>query len=394
MKKKILMIVTRDFPENSTNGRERTMLSIAEFLDSDFDLQYYRLYSLFEKFSIRRLLSTIIFFFFNVLQFELVPLQCYLFYNPAYKREIKNILRDGGISGLYFDGVRSGIYASLIDLDASVVKVCDFDDLMSRRIRTWRENSVSLSFGYLSKFVPEFFKGIFENKLFSNLYYFYESAALHREEIRQVKLFDYIVLVSSKEADILRMDVDSLYKNKILSIPPYFEVKVKFVPPSCLLHFIFIGSDSQLQNRVSIDFLLSLWTSNEVGVPLKIFGKQSRVYKKTKNVEFVGFVDNISDIYQSGVISLVPSLISGGIKTKIFEALAFGIPVLGTDVAFEGISHERNSSIVSVSDFLSSIERVRNSPHEVFNDNQLLLEKLEKCFSWDATKNSWLQIFN
>ena len=56
------------------------------------------------------------------------------------------------------------------------------------------------------------------------------------------------------------------------------------------------------------------------------------------NLDILGFVDDPYKIFISGK-ALISPLFTGGqvLKSKVIEALACGIPVIGTDIAFEGL---------------------------------------------------------
>ena len=55
------------------------------------------------------------------------------------------------------------------------------------------------------------------------------------------------------------------------------------------------------------------------------------------NLEYVGFVENPYPIISNAKAEIVPLRLGAGVKVKCVEALACGTPVIGTDVAFEGI---------------------------------------------------------
>jgi glycosyltransferase involved in cell wall biosynthesis len=48
-------------------------------------------------------------------------------------------------------------------------------------------------------------------------------------------------------------------------------------------------------------------------------------------------VDELNDLYTRARIAIVPLLSGAGVKGKVIEAFAKGVPVAGTDVAFEGM---------------------------------------------------------
>lgn len=61
------------------------------------------------------------------------------------------------------------------------------------------------------------------------------------------------------------------------------------------------------------------------------------------NVEYLGFVDNPYEIITNSRAVISPIFSGAGVKVKVVEALACGVPVIGNKLAFEGISNEFSS---------------------------------------------------
>jgi len=101
--------------------------------------------------------------------------------------------------------------------------------------------------------------------------------------------------------------------------------------------FVFIGTDGLVQNRLCIDFLVQLWARLQPAASLHIYGRQERPAQVTHNVHWHGYVEDLSEVYSTGSILLLPAVLSGGVKTKAIEAWAYGRPVLGNPAAFEGL---------------------------------------------------------
>jgi glycosyltransferase involved in cell wall biosynthesis len=61
---------------------------------------------------------------------------------------------------------------------------------------------------------------------------------------------------------------------------------------------------------------------------------------KLKNIIYRGFVDNPYPVIANSLAVLCPLFSGAGVKVKVYESLACGTPVIGTDIAFEGIFNE------------------------------------------------------
>lgn len=60
--------------------------------------------------------------------------------------------------------------------------------------------------------------------------------------------------------------------------------------------------------------------------------------KDLKNVEYLGFVENPYTMIANSMATISPLFSGAGVKVKVVESLACGTPVIGNDIAFEGIA--------------------------------------------------------
>ena len=56
------------------------------------------------------------------------------------------------------------------------------------------------------------------------------------------------------------------------------------------------------------------------------------------NIEVRGYVDDLALLFSTCRISVAPLRYGGGIKGKIVSSLSYGVPVVATSIAAEGIS--------------------------------------------------------
>lgn len=64
------------------------------------------------------------------------------------------------------------------------------------------------------------------------------------------------------------------------------------------------------------------------------------------NVEFIGFVDDLSEVYLRASFVVLPIISGSGMKTKTCEALMYGKKVFGTREAFEGYENISEAKVV------------------------------------------------
>jgi glycosyltransferase involved in cell wall biosynthesis len=166
----------------------------------------------------------------------------------------------------------------------------------------------------------------------------YEAASLAALEQQLLELTDCVILLSSKETELLKKATPIKLRPKITLIPPACEPK-QIKRPAQPVRFVFIGSDALLQNRLTIEYLIDLWQQYSLQTPLVIYGKMTRTYPNLPaSIEFPGFADSLADVYTDHSLLLSPSFVKGGVKTKILEAMEFGILPIGNAISFEGIA--------------------------------------------------------
>ena len=340
-KPSVLMVCTRFIPEQGANGRERTMAFIKRSLAAHGDVHILQLPSALEQPTVHRIGNALSSAVGGLLRAHPKPLQSLLFTDSHHSEAIKGAIERLKPSAIYFDGVRSGQYVPYVKTQFPELRIiCDYDDLMSRRMQTLLQGRQSISLGYLRKHLPEWLQRYLFDGVLARLILAYEYRALRLEERRIALSADVVVLVSNIESEELKQQVPNA---TIQTIPPFVTPVSSFRPLQKIERFMFIGSDAQLQNRQSIQYLIELWRRTRPATPLHIFGRQTRDYPDTPGVVFHGFVDDIASAYTPGSVLLAPSFLHGGVKSKVLEAMAYGVIPVGTQITFEGIAADASA---------------------------------------------------
>jgi len=85
---------------------------------------------------------------------------------------------------------------------------------------------------------------------------------------------------------------------------------------------------------------------------------------KAEGIIVHGEIDDASNFRKNHGIMLVPLLAGSGIRIKIIEGLAEGIPVISTDIGAEGIPAKHEKEIIyanSAQDFASAMLQLANN---------------------------------
>jgi glycosyltransferase involved in cell wall biosynthesis len=59
---------------------------------------------------------------------------------------------------------------------------------------------------------------------------------------------------------------------------------------------------------------------------------------KGANVNPIGFIDDLRVVYDKVRVFVAPLRYGAGLKGKVGQSMSFGVPVVGTNIAFEGFS--------------------------------------------------------
>lgn len=88
------------------------------------------------------------------------------------------------------------------------------------------------------------------------------------------------------------------------------------------------------------------------GAPQKLINKWSKI----EGVKYLGFVDNINDIYQYAIASVVPVYSGGGTCIKTLEALSFSRLCISTEFGARGLDKGKINGFISLFNSLDDFE--------------------------------------
>ncbi len=172
-----------------------------------------------------------------------------------------------------------------------------------------------------------------------------ERDRMYRREAEVVKGFDVNLLVNSKEADVLRARSGSSRVHTISGLMPAIGLPVR--RPASPPEFIFLGRLNIPHNDDGIRAFLKIAMPSLVQrlphVVVRIIGKApsrellQMVDQFKDNVRLEGFVDDLEPLFAGATASLVPLRLGSGVKIKMLETLARGLPVLSTSTGVNGI---------------------------------------------------------
>lgn len=180
-----------------------------------------------------------------------------------------------------------------------------------------------------------------ENNLPKSVYYKKLAKDLDKYETEVVKAVDGILAISHEDLDLFKSNNKTVKSCVIpVHVTPSEQIDFK-VKKNQLFH---IGNMDWIPNREAVNRLLKLYkdckkTNREL--KLTIAGKNSEHYcESTKDVNVIGFVEDLQVFAQSCGILVSPIASSSGVRIKILEMMSYGVPVITTTAGARGILPE------------------------------------------------------
>lgn len=216
-------------------------------------------------------------------------------------------------------------------------------------------------------------------------------------ETQLAKKVDFVIAISDKEKTFMS---DYLPKNEIITISNvhYPKVKQEDIPSfDNRENLLFIGS-AHTPNIDAVHYLydeiMPLVWDKLPNVKVQIIGSVDKEINtiSNKNIEFLGFVENVEPYFLNSKLMIAPLRYGAGVKGKVGQAFEYYLPVVTTSIGAEGmfLENDINAMIVdNATDFANKIIEVYNQSEiweKLSKNSELSLypfskEKLEKTIT-------------
>ena len=184
---------------------------------------------------------------------------------------------------------------------------------------------------------------------------------IKKTERKILKSVKYVFVPSKKDSEIVLHEygIKAGYTNEYLhdfTFPSAIEDKKSF---------LFFGLWSRKENLDGLVwFIKNVFPllNGDIKNSLFVMGgglskENQEIYLKPNKINYLGFIeDSYARIVQSSAV-IVPLFAGAGVKVKVLDSFTTGTPVIGTDVAFEGIPEIAGLTnlVVSAEDFAAKI---------------------------------------
>jgi glycosyltransferase involved in cell wall biosynthesis len=168
---------------------------------------------------------------------------------------------------------------------------------------------------------------------------------------------------------------------------------------------LFVGSFNHGPNRTAAQFLVDkVWpvvSQYQRSTRLILAGRGSRAFLREQGstppgIEALGYVDDLQTQYSECRLFVAPLAEGGGIKIKILEAMAHGIPVVTTPIGAEGIVEPSDEALwIAAPDttFAAVIQKALQEPEECQHRSEKARRLIEQNFSWSTITERLTSIY-
>jgi len=327
------------------------------------------------------------------------PIQISIYNNSKnikfFKKYVKSIKPDI----IFIDYIRSGDYG----LGVSLPKIINYDDPQSLKYKRMEEflDEIENPFGEGIDFLPKLLRKVFLFKIFKKIILKYEIYTLKRYE-REISKHYHLVLTNSKE--------DALYlkKNKIKNIgffPPLIDKEFynfEFQKKKDIITFI--GKMDYPPNPHAVlyfikEILPELEKNYKGKFEFQVIGSKTPdwMFKlSNEKIKIVGEVEDIRPYLAGSKVFVAPLKFGTGIKVKILEAMALGVPVVTTSIGIQGMNVKNGTHLFvedEAKEFAKKViillkdenlrnEISKNAKDYVFKnfDVENYVKRMERCF--------------
>lgn len=191
---------------------------------------------------------------------------------------------------------------------------------------------------------------------------------MYRREIDDLNCYDTVVTLT----DVDRKELQSVGVNVPIMVSPASVNAQTMDYDGWNGRIVFLGGYGHTPNKEGMEWFLKNvtplidWKNKAVssvdiiggGWPAEVDGIAENI-----KVNRLGFVENLADAAK-GSIMIIPILSGSGMRMKILEAAAMGLPMITTSVGVEGLSFENETSCMiadTPQDFAMAIDKVISS---------------------------------
>lgn len=317
-----------------------------------------------------------------------------LYWSPTLAQRVADYAEEIGAELVVADMARTAQLAERCILPWIV----DLDDLLSQRYQEMADDGTdaAMLLGYYAGQMPAWLR--WPAGAIARLMLRREAKVLRGREVYYAKAADGVSLVAADEAQLLaeRSGRDVQWMPMSVTAPdqPIDHAQVR--PMSA----VFMGGMDYQPNLEAVR-----WYASEVvphlgrfgldGLVLHVMGacpESVREELESSRIRFLGYVDDVMSEFRKHQVFVAPIVSGSGLKTKVLEAMAAGLPVVGTPAAFKGlgVAHDVHGYVASIPiEFAQTLRHVSKYPADAEKVGLAARALVRERFSPASLKDRW-----
>ena len=290
-----------------------------------------------------------------------------LYASPAAGRLIQGMIREFAVDFVVADMIRTAAYAEASGLPWML----DHEDLLSERYTMWAGRSTGDEniLGYLHETVPAAAKPLAKS-LFRGLLG-REAKVLHGRELYWTDRALSSSLRSMEETERLQARASRPVFCMPVSVP--IPAEAAHALDARPMTAVFTGGLTYQPNldalRAYVDRIIPEFERRSVEAPvLNVIGAapaELRAGLEHPGVRFLGYVPDVNEELCRSQVFFAPIVSGTGIKTKVLEAMACGLPLIALPAGLSGLAGQNGRDYLLADDparFVEQYVRVRDDP--------------------------------
>ena len=316
-----------------------------------------------------------------------------LFVDRSVRRQIARLVDDVAPALVVLDSLR--LLSATTGLRVPVV--VDLDDLLSdryRRLRTTARSDPAAVLGFAAARIPRPLRGAAARA--AVLLLGWESRRVAARELTACATATAVSLVSRSEAELLAQRAG----RDVACLPPAVAVPEEPVDQEDGL--VFLGGLDYLPNLQALRFyrdeVLPYLDATDPRYVLHVIGHcpdDARAELEVPGIVLHGFAADLH-VALSRRISVAPLVEGGGVKLKVLDAMAHGLPVVGTAGAFEGLGLPSGVAVEAgtAAELAELIRRTAADPAKCRELGLRSREVIRRDFSSVAAQRRWAALLD
>ena len=323
-----------------------------------------------------------------------------LYFSPRVLKAMRRIAADNRCDLAVADMIRSAPYAGSLGLPW----VLDLDDLLSKRYAAMvaQRSPMEMILGYYGDYLPKIIRTVASGV--ANIMLHKESLLVSEREQTLSKQAGAVCLVAEDEVNQLASQISRTvyWMPMAVDIPSSDRVSRSRQRP---MSMVFTGGLDYQPNLDAIRYYLReiAPAMDDAGLPpypLDVIGfcpYSVRAELATQRLNLLGYVDDLYSEMSKHQLFLAPIVTGTGIKTKVLEAMALGLPVLTTPEGIKGMKVTSGKECYVAcypGEFAQLLAHINANPEEASRVGWAARQYVEANFSFDRLRNKWRDVLD